>query len=238
MTWSPGYVPALGVLDPGEEGRVRFRIKVKNPLPVKSSADKNSVITLSSTISSPTVPEGYSGVRVDGSAESRIRVLTETGFSQRGFYYDNRFTNSGPLPPKVGEETTYTIVWTALTSSNDLRDVVVTATIPTYVRWKEAILPSGRDLTFDQSTGKITWKIPVLPAGSGYASRPSLDVAFQLALVPSAAQVNTSPEIISQATLIARDAFTGSEIKKTSLSQTSAMPDDPKVEQKQQRVVR
>lgn len=238
ITWLPGNVTALSVLDPGEEGRVRFRIKVKNPLPVKTSSDKNFTITLRSTITSPTVPEGYSGVRVDGSAESRIRVLTETGFSQRGYYNDNRFSNTGPLPPKVGEETTYTIVWAALTSANDLRDVVVTATIPTYVRWKDAILPSGRDLTFDQNTGKITWKIPVLPAGSGYASRPSVEVAFQLALVPSAAQVGTSPEIISQATLTARDAFTGSTITKTSPAQTSAMRDDPKLEQPQERVVR
>ncbi|MFH1222839.1 MAG: hypothetical protein V1647_00675, partial [Pseudomonadota bacterium] len=39
------------------------------------------------------------------------KVSSKMELVQKGYYQDEVFGNSGPVPPRVGEPTTYTIMW-------------------------------------------------------------------------------------------------------------------------------
>ncbi len=137
-------------------------------------------------------------------------------------------TNTGPLPPKAGQQTTYTVVWSLINSTNDLGDVKVSATLPAYLRWTGATVPADPTLVFDSTTRKVSWTPGVISAGTGYTSR-TREVAFQVGLTPTFSQVSQTPEIISEANLEAKDLFTNVDVTQNARSLTTAISDDPEV---------
>ena len=230
--WLAGRYPQFALLQPGASDRVNFTVVIKQPLPVTTALDKDFAIEFSSRISTGKTPQGFEGVDVSGVATLKLKVATDAGFTQRGYYFDDRVQNYGPLPPKVGEETTYLIVWSITNESNDLRNVEVNASLPTYVRWKGVVVPGNEQVVFDNETGLVTWHPGIIEAGTGIVS-PTREVAFQVGFVPSVAHVRDFPEIVSRAVMTAQDAFTGTRLEKTTKIIDTLMKDDPNIKASQ-----
>jgi hypothetical protein len=126
-----------------------------------------------------------------------------------GIYFeDNDIKNSGPLPQKVGEETTYTVVWKITNVSNSISDVAVSAFLPTWVLWKNVIVPKDEDIIFNERTHEIIWKIKNIENGTGILS-PAREVKFQIGLIPEINQLNESVNLLYKTKLTGKDTFTG-----------------------------
>lgn len=235
VRWVSGSTPELSVVDPGEEGRLKFRVRIKDTLPLQNTDDRNFTVQFQTQMSAPDTPQGFEGVNITGESEVDLKIATVMDFKQQGFYFDGRIANFGPLPPKAGEETTYTIVWSLLNQTNEIREGEVRATLPAYVKWSGVVKPSNSTITFDKASGQVVWDVPLLPVGTGY-TRPPLEVAFQLGVTPSITHVNTSPQIISEAVVTGRDIFADLNITKSSAAVTTAVRDDSRVTNIQQRV--
>jgi len=221
LVWVPGRSRDLDVVDPGEEGAFQFEFHTKENLRIE-----NPMIKLTGTMSSAEAPQGYEGVDVRGTAIEEYRIASEVAFSQKGFFHDSRVANSGPLPPQVGQQTTYLIVWSITNTTSDISSPVVRATLPSYIRWTGKVIPASSGLSFDSATREVTWLPNVVRAGAGYARRAE-EVAFQIAITPSTPQTGTTPELISEAEFEGADAFTGNEIRLESRDITTSLPDDP-----------
>jgi hypothetical protein len=135
----------------------------------------------------------------------------------------------------VGQETVYTIVWSLKNSSNALEDVTVKAFLPSYARWKGAVLPGSASVSYTESRSEITWRAGAAAAGTGF-SRPAQEVAFQIGFIPTSFHKGGDAELISQATAQGTDVFAGVFLSSAARAVTSAIPDDTKLTIEQRKV--
>ncbi len=220
LRWDKNNLPALLLLEPGEEGTLSFSLPVKTILPVKDADDKNFSVT-SKVI-----------VKVGGATLAEdihtYKVNSRFEFYQRGLRTPGPFENTGPIPPRVGEKSTYTLSWQLLNSSNDLSGVVVRGALPAHVRWEGVVSPEKENLTFNSNTGEVVWNIGNLGRGAGMFL-PVRQVSFQVSLTPGTNTVGKTPELISGANAIAKDIFTGIQLESFAGPVDTTLPDDPSV---------
>jgi hypothetical protein len=211
LVWNKSTLSSLVSIDPGQSGYAKFSFLVKKPLPVLTVSDKNFIVTLDASMFGKKVESIGENLEVKSEITKKILVNSDIQFAVRGLYYSGPFLNSGPIPPKVGMETTYTIVWSLTNSSNDVSGTKVRAVLPAYMRWMGVVAPSGSSVSFDESTSIITWDKGLLKAGVGILS-PAEEVAFQVALLPAPNQVGKTPEILMASKTTGTDSFTGKEM--------------------------
>lgn len=235
ILWNASSHETLRNLNPGQEGIVKFRFAFLDFQP-RSSLDKNFSLALEARITPGQVPSGFSGADVTGADAAEAKLASELQLVRRGFYFSPLLPNSGPLPPKVGDETTFTVVWSLINSVNDADEVVVKAALPSYVNWKGIFLPQNEDITFNSASNEILWRVGFLKAGTGFLN-PAREVRFQVGFIPGAGQVGASPEIVGRALAQGHDMFTDTALEAEALELTSELPDDPKVDFSQTRVV-
>ena len=211
ILWDWRRVSDLQLLSPQEEGKVEFWVKVKDSWPINSVADKNPQIKTNIYLS-----------------QAREEFITKV--NSKMDYNDDVFGNSGPIPPRVGEETTYTIIWQAKNYYNDLSNVVVKATLPNNVRLTGQIFPedAAETFTFDSNSRELVWNVGDLLVGQGVLNTaPS--IAFQIALTPSSYQRNQTAELIGEATMTAQDQWTGKNIQKIAPAVNTLLPADSSI---------
>lgn len=188
-------VSDLQFIDAQEEGRVEFWINLKDSWPTSGPQDNNPVIKNKVYLS-------------QARQEFVNKVNTKLEIMQRGYYNEEIFGNVGPIPPRVGETTTYTITWQAKNYYNDVKNMQVKAMLGKNVSLTGRIFPEGANLTFDSASREVVWKLENLDAGKGVIGAGP-DVSFQVAFTPSESQRGIIPTIINQAEITGEDQFTG-----------------------------
>jgi len=220
ILWDWRDIPGLQYLSGGEEGKVEFWIDLKRDWEI-GPADKNFV--LRNEISLSQVREEF---------ETKINSRLE--ISQKGFFQDEIFENSGPIPPRVEETTTYTIIWQVRNSYNDVENVKVRAVLPPGVKLTGKIFPEDekQKFTFDSGSGEILWDVGNLAVGTGILS-PQKTLAFQIALTPPENQKGLVATLINEAKVSGEDQFTGMSLRMTASAVDTTLPDDPTVSPEQ-----
>ncbi|MDO8521542.1 MAG: hypothetical protein Q7S52_05500 [bacterium] len=233
--WDERGNDALAVLEAGESGSVAFSFQ---PLPPVSGNQLlvNPTITAEVTvrgnrISETGVPEEIKSVMVQN-----VRVSSDAQFASRAVYYVGPFVNSGPLPPKVEQETTYTVIWSIVNTSNTILNSEVRAVLPVYVKWYGSVSPSKENIIYNRNTNEIIWSPGEIPAGTGIG-KPPREVAFQLVLLPSISQVKTAPALITGTTFTGTDAFTNAPLKQEKPDVTTKLSTDPRADEHSDLVV-
>ncbi|PJE64761.1 MAG: hypothetical protein COU90_00630 [Candidatus Ryanbacteria bacterium CG10_big_fil_rev_8_21_14_0_10_43_42] len=228
--------PRLEFLDPGESGSFTFSVgTVENPS-VQSIRDKNFTVSARARIYSNFVPEGYEGVDITGTDSLSASFITRVDFVSKGLHRSGVIPNGGPMPPRVGEETTYTITWSLTNVSNDVENGVVESSLPAYVRWKNVVNPANEKITYNSNTGRIMWDVGFLVAGTGF-TRPAREVSFQVGLVPNQNHVGSQPALITEARFEGHDIFTDTPIAENRGEVSTTLRDDPLVDGTEYKVV-
>jgi len=211
-------VSRLQFLDSGEEGEIEFWVELKDEWEISSAEEKNP--TIKSRIYLSQVEE-----EITNKVNSRVVV------EQKGYFQDEVFGNSGPLPPEVGEATTYTIMWRVQNYYNDVDNVKVKATLPSNVELTGRIFPEEESskFAFDSQSREIVWQVGDLKTTQGVEGTPAPNISFQIKLTPTSSQQGTTPNIINQAEVSGQDQWTGETVRRTSEAVTTILPDDPSV---------
>lgn len=228
IIWNSSSLPELENLPAGAEGFLTFSLKIKEKLTIINSDDKNFTVITLAQIDSPNVPLALTGTSLTGRSQLIAKVSSHLALSMKGYYNDLLLPNSGPLPPRVGQETTYTVYWQLINVSNDLTDVVVETSLLPFMRWKGNIYPKNEDIRYDEATGKVTWRISHLTAGTGLLL-PVKQVAFQVGFMPSLGQVGELVIIVKEVKAIGKDTFTEENISVSVPELRSDMPSDSTV---------
>lgn len=130
------------------------------------------------------------------------------------------------MPPKVEQETTYTIVWSVKNLSSAVSNALIRTTLPPHTRFTGAVSPVTPGLTYNDITHDIIWNIGTIPAGAGYEI-PAKEVAFQVAIFPSLSHVGQAAELLPVTIFTGVDTFTGMKIEEAARAITTRLTSDP-----------
>lgn len=231
ITWAGGEVPLLKLLEPNQAGSVDFSVELKKPIPMNGYNDKNFKATVVGEIGTLTVPIKFAVSELKISKELTCKVNSALSLKAKGYYYEPAagIFNTGPLPPKVDELTTYTIHWLITNGTNDLENVRITSVLPQGISWSNYYLNKVADsqIYFNERTKDVVWEIQKVPAGVGYVL-PVYELIFQIGLRPSVNQIGQSPTLINESSIEGRDTFTEILLSDKSQEVTTFLPDDPK----------
>jgi hypothetical protein len=204
-------VPLLAQLPPGASGQVSFSIHLKPGLS-GGSGSSSFFVKASARLSTTNVPAGLNQDEVMAQDSLITKISTDPALTQAILYDDGKGT--GPMPPKVGEETTFTVRWQIANPGNDVRNAKVTAILPPGVTWRDAALTStgGSAPIFDANRNMVTWNIGTLPFGTGNGTA-RYEASFVIGIRPGPNQVGQVVPLINDTTLTGTDAFTSQQIE-------------------------
>lgn len=226
ITWDQNGNNNLKEVNPGDSGSVTFSLSSLSLLLPGGGTLSNPSINIDVNISGKQLLAGYATEELKNSASALIRIISDVGFATKAFYSSGPFTNHGPVPPKVGKETTYTISWSLSSTANGISKSIIRSTIPAWIRFVGTISPASEDLTYNASTREIIWNVGNIPKGAGI-TQASKEVAFQVALTPSLSQIKTFPTIINEAILTGHDDFANVDIRVSKNSLLTQFVNDP-----------
>lgn len=113
----------------------------------------------------------------------------------------------GPLPPQVGEKTTYWVVWSLGPTETDLQDIALRVSLApdVFATGKYASRIPG---IFSTEGNGVRWEAPSLPATGDVPST----FAFEISFIPKAAAAGEIPELIMQSSVSATEVRSGTRL--------------------------
>ena len=214
ITFSKETLPALARLGPGQTGNGSFAFTV-----VGGAAGelRNPTVTLNISVSGRRMSERNVPTTITSTITRTLKVQTDLGLTAT-LRRDGAFTNTGPVPPKADTETTYAVNWSLNNSVNSVGGAVVSAVLPSYVRYTGKAFPVDASVSYNETTRTVTWNAGDVPAGA------NKEIQFQIALTPSASQRSTTPVVVQPATYAGTDRFTGERITGTASELNATIP--------------
>lgn len=212
IVWNKNYDSAFASVPSGGSGNLIFSL---SPLALYSATDgmlTQPTINIDVTITGKYSSDVGVNQNISNSESKIVKLITEPGLGTKALYGIGPLKNTGPIPPKAEQETTYTIVWALTNSANNISKAQVRATLPPWIVFKNAISPTNENMTYNSTTREIVWNAGNLPRGTGITSA-SREVAFQVGFTPSLSQVGEAPTLINQAVLTGMDDFANVEVR-------------------------
>ena len=233
IVWDKRGVPVFADMAPGETERLSFRV---SPLAYSQlGAGAKPEVEMTVVSEGERVLESGSVEKVRSTETKKIVLSTNLSLQARVVRSSGSFENSGPVPPRVDQKTTYTIIWTVSNSVNQVSNVEVRTTLPQYVKWTGFSNPKNESFLFNPSSSELVWNAgSILPGLGGTSSQKS--VSFQVELLPSLSQLGQTPQLIGQSRLSATDKVTGMKIESSVLPVTTNFSGDPDYKMGDERV--
>ena len=164
IVWDWKKVPELKFLDSGKEGKIEFWVNLKSdeqPGPGENPSVTDEIIFPGQT-----------------KKEFLTKINSKLILTQKGYIDDEIFGSPGPLPPRVGEKSYFTVVWQVENFYNKIGNAKVKAVLSPLAELTGKIFPENAALTFDSNSRELLWQIGDLEPGT----EKKVQLAFQLAL--------------------------------------------------------
>lgn len=201
LTWNGNTDTRLRRIDDGASTNLSFTFKA---LPaaelVSGSFDPEMVVEASLKAQGLDTRE-----RFTSEDTQTIFLGSSIGIRAYGDFNGGPFSNSGPLPPQEGQTTTYTITFDVSNTVNEAGDVIVRATLPSYVSWRSEVSPSARrDEVFTEGND-IIWELGDVDAST------SKKLQFQIGVTPE--DYGESLPLVEDIVIEAVDLYTGETVE-------------------------
>ena len=226
IIWSKDEIPSLESLDRNDEGIIDFSIQVSPFSEIDLS--KEYQIKSYAQYSMGEVSNKESASREDTRSNTIInKINSDLRLDEQVRYFndDNIAVGSGPLPPKVGEATSYKVYWTITNNLHELTDLQIIASLPSYVKWDNKNRASVGNIQYNSETGNVVWQIGRLP-NTVYRA----DAEFNISITPTADDSNKIMVLLPGTIAQAIDYETKASINKTAGAKTTKLEDDDIVE--------
>jgi hypothetical protein len=225
IVWNQQTNPEFASVGAGESGTVSFRLTPKNS-GTSGSQVVNPFVQISANVSADRTQETNVSSSLAEAVSRTIRVASSMSLSGKVVRTVGPFTNTGPIPAKAEQASTFTVIWDVDNTSSAVGNAEVSATLPAYVKWLNNVSPSTENVTYDSNTGKITWQVGNVSAYT-LNSQTRREVNFQIAVTPAVNQVGQPITLLNQATLTGMDSFTNTQLTSTQDYLTSRFSTDP-----------
>lgn len=220
--WDKNSTDSLRDISPGENGSISFSLGTLSGQNIIRSV-KNPHIDINVEMKGERT--GLDSATISSSAQTTIKFNSTLGLISKSYRNTGLFSNTGPIPPRVDKETTYTINWAVTNTTNDLKDVYVRAILPVGVSWKSESSPSSEKITYDPDSNSVVWSLGNVSSGLGLSYAPR-EVSFKVSVVPNASQVGESMILVGSVNATGVDTYTES-ILRASAQYVSTVVSDP-----------
>jgi hypothetical protein len=222
VIWKASDIPELARVDPGKGGELAFAIPVKE-IGAITGNEKNISIRSKAMIDSPDVPTPIGSNKIIASDTLYVKLGALVMVDLKGYYQDASFANTGPIPPVVGQETTYTLRLNLTNSSNDVTDARAVISLPTNVTYKQKSLPASETVVWNGRTNELIWEVGTLSSSS------KRELAIQIGVTPGANQAGQEIVIVNKTVFTANDSFTKEDIRIEKTAKSGNLPEDPSI---------
>ncbi len=226
IVWDRNSVSDFREINPGDSGSVSFSFSPLSLLASSGQILTSPSINIEIDISGKQAMEGFDVKDLTNSEQATIHIVSDIGLAAKALYGSGPFKNTGSTSPKVGEETTYTIVWSVTNSANNISKAKITATLPSWIRFTGSTSPDSEDVSYNASRREVTWNIGSIPKGTGITGG-SKEASFQIGFTPSLSQLSSIPVIINDATLTGHDDFANVDVRANKGSLRTRLDNDP-----------
>ncbi len=218
IRWTKEQIIALGRLPSHEDGSIDVALQA---LP---SASGTAGLAVRAYVEATIGSVGGTAVhRVVRSSPLLIRYLSDAHLSAEARYYSEEGVplGTGPLPPLVGQTTTYRIRWDLDKTFGELKDMTVKATIPKNVTWKGSVQVGAGELLYDASTRSVRWNLNRVPEHVNETA-----VEFSVSLTPTESDANRFAQLTGPTELQAVDATQNASVSQTVSALTTDLEHD------------
>lgn len=235
ISWTVASVPEFASIKPDDQGEFSFSINTKESFSPQSEDDKHLALKVKVVTRAMTINElGGSFEKNSESNQVEIKVNSKVKLDAQGWYYssDLEEVGTGPLPPQVGETTSYRITWDITSLYNDLEEVEVSAKLPENVFYTgRAYTQDSGDIKFDSDSRLVTWKIHRVPANTGYLFA-AYQAYFEVSITPQAKDSGKRMILLEKSNLIGRDKHTQEKVKSENGQVTTNLKNDNQAKDK------
>ncbi|MDP2652134.1 MAG: hypothetical protein Q8O94_03290, partial [bacterium] len=192
--------PSLATLAPGASGLGTFTFSTLALGALPSSP------TITFTVSVSGTRAGQTSVTevMNTSATKVAKVITTVTLSASSLHNSGSISNSGPIPPRADQATTYTIAWYVRNEGSAVAGGTVSTILPSYVSYTDRT--SGDGFSYNQGSRTVSWNTGDLAQGA------SVTGAFQVSLTPSTSQKGSAPALTKAALFSGYDRFAGVQV--------------------------
>lgn len=228
ISWDPSQIEDLLSLKPGEEGKILFNITLSNSYIFSGDEDINLSIFSSATAVSNNVADLDGGTLEIISNEVENKVNSKLDLRVEGRYYDDEYikVGDGPIPPAVGETTSYKIYWFLQNGANVVSGVEVMAVLSDDVTWVDDTKVNAGNIFYNSTTRTVTWTINKMPEHVGQFLT-ELNAVFEISVTPTSSDLGQVLILLNNSQITATDTFTEEEITITQDIISSDLADDP-----------
>ncbi len=185
-------------------------------------------VVASAPSATPAVIEGAATVHA-GDAQITTNKLSisvtsdlNVAASARYFGADQKPVGTGPLPPKVGQRTSFEMRWRLSNSFHDLSSIAVITILPQGVSWTDKKRAESGTIAFNPVTREVRWQIPRMPV-----STPELNAAFEVSITPTAEQRGNLLLLLGVTRVEAQDTIVQAPFSTDAPSVSSSLDSDP-----------
>lgn len=217
ITWTAASVPQLISLQPQQGGTLEYEFVVlaADKFPTGEN-DKNQAIIVTSTVDSTDLPTPVGGEQRVISSRTTLPINTDLLVAADAFYDDGRLglPSSGPLPPEVGKQTTYTIRFRLGSALSDIGNVRLRAVLPDGVKYTTKSYKTAGEFVFNERAQEIVWTIPQVEGLSGRV-RPGPELHVQVAVTPGENVRGQRLLLVKSVEAEATDLYTDQQVQDT-----------------------
>jgi len=222
--WDKTNYPSFASVQPGARDTLTINFSTF-PLYQNGVLKNEEDLKLSISIRGKRPNEGGSLESIENSSEKTIQLNSDLYMTAEGFFRNSPFNNAGTIPPVVGSETEYTILWSVANSANPVSGAKVTTVLPSYVVYKNRISPASENIVWNASTRELTWNIGALARGTGLTTAAK-EVSFLVGITPSVSQIGSAPLLTGPVRVTAKDLFTGQNLEDTERAVSTQVRND------------
>ena len=220
LIWTRDQLDDLETLIPGGSKTVILKLNIQEQNP---NERQENLYTEVQALADFKIEEVKDSVQTE-SNKITTKVKTAATLKTEARYYTDEYLKigSGPLPPLVGAATSFRIFWQVDNTSNALKDVKVTTTLPSNVTWTNKIQTFAGTLKYNAYNHQVTWTISSVSA----YSFDTVKANFEISVTPTLTQVGEYLTLTQETTLEATDNFTNESVSDVAGYLTSELEND------------
>lgn len=196
VMWDSSEVSMLKLLAPGEQGTVKFKVKIEEEIPREF------------------LNPGLISKVIIGQTQKEFitRINSKLGLKQSLQINDDIFLSPGPVPLQVQRPSIVTVFWDIKNYFNDAENVEVTAILPDNVEFLGKISPDEQKGNITINGDQIKWEAGTVSAGTGIMSKREI-VAFQVKITPFGMDKDKYMVVLENVSIKGKDIYTNNNIQ-------------------------
>jgi hypothetical protein len=206
ILWTPQTNEAFTTVPVGAKGSLVFSFRVQDP--GESPNVENPNIPLTFTVRARRLVNDRAVSQVLYNQEpTTIQFETTPSLQTYALYRSGPFANSGPVPPRAEQETSYTIAFEVRNTTSDVDNVALSSQLPVNVTWLGAYSPSSERVEYNPITRRFMWDVGDVPAHTG-TRQPARVLYVQVRVLPSVTDVGDDLLLTHDITFTGVDRYT------------------------------